>query len=126
MSFECAHGLDAARAYRESIATEMEKPGEVASHRVSGNSLPNMSHQKGASISITKSKSNNNGPLTGETADRQLFPDASEPSPIINPFDPDRIRIGTNYADLAAGRSANLTIPVWSRPPKASWFRAHP
>jgi hypothetical protein len=49
------------------------------------------------------------------------------PSPlIINPFDPEQIRIGTNYGDLVAGRSANLTIPVWSRPPKKPWFRVHP
>jgi hypothetical protein len=47
-------------------------------------------------------------------------------SPIINPFDPDRIRIGTDYAGLAAGRSADLTFPVWARPPKSAWFRAHP
>jgi hypothetical protein len=46
--------------------------------------------------------------------------------PIINPFDPDRIRIGTDYAGLAAGRSADLTFPVWARPPKSAWFRAHP
>jgi hypothetical protein len=50
----------------------------------------------------------------------------SERSSVINPFDPDRIRIGTNYGDLAAGRPANLTFPVWSRPPKSAWFRAHP
>jgi hypothetical protein len=77
-------------------------------------------------MSIAKSKPGDNGPLTGEVTDRPLFPTASEPSPIINPFDPDRIRIGTNYGDLAAGRSADLTIPVWARPPKAAWFRAHP
>jgi hypothetical protein len=45
---------------------------------------------------------------------------SADNSPIINPFDPDRIRIGTNYGDLAAGRSADLTFPVWARPPKAA------
>jgi hypothetical protein len=54
-----------------------------------------------------------------------LTPPGRDGSP-INPFDPDRIRIGTDYAGLAAGRSADLTIPVWSRPPKSAWFRAHP
>jgi hypothetical protein len=44
----------------------------------------------------------------------------------INLFDPDRIRIGTNYGDLVGVRSADLTFPVWSRPPKVPWFRAHP
>jgi hypothetical protein len=53
-------------------------------------------------------------------------PPGRDESPIINPFDPDRIRIGTDYAGLAAGRSADLTFPVWSRPPKSAWFRAHP
>src|SRR5262245_59400603 len=77
-------------------------------------------------MSLTKRKPGDNGPLTGEVTDQKLFPDAVEESPILNPFDPDRIRIGTNYGDLAAGRSADLTFPVWSRPPKAAWFRAHP
>jgi hypothetical protein len=67
-----------------------------------------------------------NGPLTGEVTPRSPLPDEVEESPIINPFDPDRIRIGTDYGDLAAGRSADLTFPVWNRPPKAAWFRAHP
>jgi len=77
-------------------------------------------------MSLTKRKPGDNGPLTGEATDRQLFPDAVEESPTLNPFDPDRIRIGTNYGDLAAGRPADLTFPVWSRPPKSAWFRAHP
>ncbi len=77
-------------------------------------------------MSIAKGKTGDNGPLTGEMTERKLFPDAVEQSPIVNPFDPDRIRIGTNYGDLAAGRSADLTFPVWSRPPKSAWFRAHP
>jgi hypothetical protein len=78
-------------------------------------------------MSLTKRKPGDNGPLTGEVADRPLFPDeVEESSLIVNPFDPDRIRIGTNYGDLAAGRSADLTFPVWSRPPKSAWFRAHP
>jgi hypothetical protein len=76
-------------------------------------------------MSVTRRKPGDNGPLLSETTDRPLSAETSEPSPIVNPFDPDRIRIGTNYGDLAAGRSADLVFPVWSRPPKASWFRAH-
>jgi hypothetical protein len=47
-------------------------------------------------------------------------------APVVNPFDPARIRIGTNYGDLVGTQAANLTFPVWARPPKASWFRVHP
>jgi hypothetical protein len=46
--------------------------------------------------------------------------------PATSPFDPERIRIGTNYAELVGAKSAELTFPVWSRPPKSAWFRAHP
>jgi hypothetical protein len=72
-------------------------------------------------------------PFNQDTTDFQAGPDVqakgqagSNGRAIINPFDPDLIRIGTNYGDLAAGRSADLTFPVWSRPPKSAWFRAHP
>ena len=54
---------------------------------------PTFNH-KGAIMSLTKRKPGDNGPLTGEVTERNLFPDAVEESPIVNPFDPDRIRIG--------------------------------
>jgi hypothetical protein len=76
--------------------------------------------------SPTASDGQANVSLSSEKTVRPLFPDTSETSPIINPFDPDRIRIGTNYGDLAAIRSAELTFPVWTRPPKTAWFRTHP
>jgi hypothetical protein len=77
-------------------------------------------------MSIAKRKSGDKGPIAGKVAGRKLVPDGVEESPTVNPFDPDRIRIGTNYGDLAATRSADLTFPVWARPPKLPWFRAHP
>jgi hypothetical protein len=45
---------------------------------------------------------------------------------IINPFHPSRMRMGTNYGDLAGGQDGELKVKVWAKPPKAAWFRAHP
>jgi hypothetical protein len=46
--------------------------------------------------------------------------------PIISPFDPALIRLGTDYAALVGGESAGLIVSLWNKPPKTAWFRVHP
>jgi hypothetical protein len=77
-------------------------------------------------MSLTKRQQNDNGLLASEATPRSLPAGDADASPVVGMFNPDRIRIGTDYADLAGARSTDLTFPVWNRPPKAAWFRAHP
>jgi hypothetical protein len=58
-----------------------------------------------------------NGTPSGEVVAESLPP---------NPFDPERIRLGTNYADALDIRPEQLIIPVRNRPPTVPWFRVHP
>jgi hypothetical protein len=55
-----------------------------------------------------------------------MIPGGGEASSILNPFDPERIRLSTNYAAMVNGRSAGLIVSLWNKPPKTAWFRVHP
>jgi hypothetical protein len=73
-------------------------------------------------LDTTAAKSSLGVPTNGQTTN-----DTGENlSTVVSQYDPTRITIGTNYGELVAGQSAELTFPVCARPPKSAWFRAHP
>jgi hypothetical protein len=57
----------------------------------------------------------------GHTPDAADVPSSTE----LNPFDPARYRLGTNYAELIGTQEHLLEVPV-RKPGKEAWFRVHP
>src|SRR5262245_25429013 len=86
----------------------------LTSH-IPGATSMSRSHSRG--IGAGNQATLDNGTPTGEVVPG---------SPPLNPFDPEQIRLGTNYADALNVQPAQLVIPVWSRPPTVPWFRVHP
>ena len=75
--------------------------------------------------SIDSTTPSNPGPGLFDRTETQPAEAVKPPTETLNPFDPSRYRLSTNYAELI-GTAEHLLEIACRKPGKEAWFRTHP